>query len=406
MPQVVKDRSLDSQIINVQHPQGRLAERIEASVLSEMDVTKGLWDVALSCGKLGSSGAIQKDAVDDRHQGHSRETVALFRVHHSLCDGVSIAVAIGDLADEAAYLQDRMLEEIQMRKTKRGEHHQAYFFFLISIISSFLFIARFAIACIYALILQIRKMLVSRNPFDAVLLNSQIPSNRRSIHWTNVGSLEEMKGVAKNNSDHTTINDVACAMVTHAIKRQLMEHRDNMGSCIAIPQEVNITIPVHLHGGILRPGEQLGNNIGGFVSTIPLTIPERQSSSSRLYQISRILQREKALPSPIISWQLARVFTRGPVKFCTYMLKKFSANSVAVISNVRGFPIPVHWLGREVQSLCAFLPLPPGIPIGVVISSYAGVVSIGLNADKRAIPSGGHFSNWMIEEYEHIKNSI
>ena len=108
----------------------------------------------------------------------------------------------------------------------------------------------------------------------------------------------------------------------------------------------------------------------------------------------------------MISLQLARMFTRGPLRFCTYVLKKFSANSVAVVSNVKGFPIPVHWLGRRVQFLCAFLPLPPGIPIGVVISSYAGMVSFGLNADKRAVPNARKFSNWMLEEYEHIRAGI
>lgn len=403
---VVNNTPLGHHIVETQHPQGEFAKTIESKILSPMDVTKGLWDVSLSCGKLGSSGAISKDDVNERKEC-DRETVALFRVHHSLCDGVSIAFAIGDLADEAAYLRDKIRKEMKQKEETRAQN-QACYLFVVSMISSFAFMLKFVIACLYALLLQTWKMIISKNPFEPVLSMSEIPAKSRSICWKNVASLEEVKTVAKRISSRTTINDVACAMVTYAIKKQLEEHASIMGNktVIHIPQHVNITIPVHLTGGILRPGQQLGNNIGGFVSTIPLDTSNSQSATFRLQQITKILQREKSLPSPMISLQLARMFTRGPLRFCTYVLKKFSANSVAVVSNVKGFPIPVHWLGRRVQFLCAFLPLPPGIPIGVVISSYAGMVSFGLNADKRAVPNARKFSNWMLEEYEHIKSGI
>jgi hypothetical protein len=404
--QVNNEIPLDNQIVETPHPHGELAKTLESKILSPMDATKGLWDISFSCGELGSSGAIPEDIGNEERQKCDKETVALIRIHHSLCDGVSIAVAIGDLSDEAGYLRERIHEEIKRRQ--KTEPPQAYYYFVVSVISSFFFMFKFVLACFYALVLQLWKMFNSRNPFETVLSLSEIPANSRSIHWENVTTLEEMKAVAKRVSSKTTINDVACAMVTHAIKKQLEEHSRSMDDRvkIRIPNQVNITIPVHLSGGILRPGDQLGNNIGGFVSTIPLDISNEQSSISRLQQISKILQREKALPSPLISWQLARMFTRGPLNFCTFVLKKFSANSVAVVSNVKGFPIPVHWLGRRVQFLCAFLPLPPGIPIGVVISSYAGMVSFGLNADKRAIPDARKFSNWMLDEFERIKDGF
>ncbi len=398
---MVNNLPLDDHIYKTQHPQGGLAEMIESKILSPMDVTQGLWDISISCGKLGSSGAIATDILK-KEKECDQETVALFRIHHSICDGVSIAVAIGDLADEAALLRERIRKEAKKKKRAQKQH---YYYFVVSLVYSFVFMVNFLISCICALALQFWKMFNSNNPFDAVLSISEIPTATRSIAWENIARLDELKVVAKRISSRTTVNDVGCAMVTHAIKKQLEEHSESFGNkaVINIPQNVNVTIPVHLNGGILLPGHQLGNNIGGFVSSIPLDTSNTLTAASRLMQISKILQREKSLPSPIISWQLARIFTKGPLRFCTFALRKFSAHSVAVISNIKGFPIPVHWLGRRVQFLCAFLPLPPGIPIGVVISSYAGMISFGLNADKRAVPDPKKFANWMLEEYERIK---
>ena len=68
------------------------------------------------------------------------------------------------------------------------------------------------------------------------------------------------------------------------------------------------------------------------------------------------------------------------------MMKKFNANSVEVISNVKGSPFCVDWMRRKVILLCAFLPLPPGITIGVMIHNYDGNTSFSVNARKRAVP--------------------
>ena len=366
-----------------------------------MDVTKGLWDITLSSGQLGTSGAIASDSNES--EKNERETLAFFRVHHSLCDGVSIAVAIGDLADEAAYLKCKLLDELKKKEQNKYDRNDAYYF-LISTLTSLALMIYFILSCIYALFLQFLKMIMSSNPFDPLLTISEKANAGRSITWKDVTSLEEMRKTAKNVSERTTVNDVACAMVTHAIKQQLMEHSDLFGDdFIRVPSSVNITVPVHLTGGILRPGDQLGNRIGGFVTTIPLS-SKKESAKDRLKIISKVLQREKRLPSPWISWHIARMLMIGPASVSKFALKKFSAHSVAIVSNVRGFPIPVHWLGRRVQSLFAFLPLQPDIPIGIVVSSYAGKLSFSLNADSRAVPDPELFSDWMIEEYERIRD--
>jgi hypothetical protein len=84
-------------------------------------------------------------------------------------------------------------------------------------------------------------------------------------------------------------------------------------------------------------------------------------------------------------------------------MKNTNGQSAAVVSNVKGFPFKTHWNGRRNEVLCAFLPLPPGIPIGCVIQSYGGEVSFSIDADKRAVPDAGQFADWMLLEYERLK---
>jgi len=214
-----------------------------------------------------------------------------------------------------------------------------------------------------------------------------------------------VKRIGKEVSHKTTINDIAVAMVSHAIKKQLKYHAMQLDGevTVHIPKHVNLTIPVHLTGGILRPGDQLGNKVGGFVTSIPLNAPEGGSSRDRVSHISRKLHREKMLPAPMISWVLAKLCSDfAPDWISKLALRKFNANSVAVVSNIKGFPFGVHWLGRKVSFISAFLPLPPGIPIGVVVQSYDGNISLGINADMRVVPDAEKFADWMLAEFEII----
>ena len=63
---------------------------------------------------------------------------------------------------------------------------------------------------------------------------------------------------------------------------------------------------------------------------------------------------------------------------------------------------------RTIESCTGFLPLPPGIPLGVIVQSYAGVLSVSVTADKRAFPDADRFLSWIVEEYrilwEEAKN--
>lgn len=381
-------------------------------LVTPMNVNMCLWDLQLSSGDLGSSGALKtQECLTNNNAAMTRESLLLFRVHHSLCDAVSLSVAIGELADESKQLKENIFKEISKRMNAIKTQERSIIVTGIIMIVS---IIRFVLLSFLALSLQLWRVATTSSPFDNIMDSSTIPPGERSVAWRHLDTLHEMKKVSKTVTSSMTINDLAVHLVTHAIQCQLDEHSSSMTEHLSRqdcchgknrPTSVNIVIPVHLNGGFIKE-EDLGNKIGAFVSTVPL--PGRHKDSiSRAAKISQILHRDKSSPAALISWWLAKFSSDfAPDWWTKLMMRKFNAKSVAVVSNVKGWPFQVHWLGRKVGFLCAFLPLPPGIPIGIILQSYGGNVSLSINADRRAVPDANKFIEWMIEEYHNmmIKN--
>jgi len=394
---------MEKYVTNPVHPVGdnqELETRIHSMLLTPFDVTRGLWEAQLSSGALGTSGAIASEQFKQKTAQIERETLLLFRAHHSLCDGVSLSIVVGEIADESDKLKEQLQNEIRKRKQKKELNS---FYFIITLYISCKIMLWYIFSSIFASIFQIWRVATASSPFDEIVQSSKLPATSRSIAWRDLDSVNTIKMTAKRMSPSATVNDLAVHLVMYAIRRQLNEHNQKSSSFRKIPEKVNIVIPVHLSGGIIPEGEDIGNKIGAFVATVPLP-SVTESSCNDLKTISRILKHEKSSPAPMISWVLAKLCSEYmPINWTKYNMRKLNAKAVAVISNVKGWPFQVHWLGRKVCRLCAFLPLPPGIPIGAVIQSYDGNISFSINADSRAVPDANIFADWMVEEYARMK---
>lgn len=270
---------------------------------------------------------------------------------------------------------------------------------LLSAIGHFFFY--FVIGSLWALSYQIWLMITSSNPFDEIILKSKISSGTRSTSWRVIDEVDKVNRIAKSVASQATINDVLVSCVTSAIYKQLIHHRRSLA--VTIPSHTNIVIPVHLPTS--SKIFEMRNRIGGFVAKVPL--PSNSSNlacSSRLKDISKSLLLWKATPAPLISWAMARFCSDFlPENMAKTAILKGNARATVVITNIKGFPFEVHWMGRPVTFLSAFLPLPPGIPIGIVVQSYNGELSFTVNADKRAVPNADLFSSWMLDEYTSLK---
>eukprot|EP00804_Cyclotella_cryptica_P018705 CCRYP_007192-RA/>CCRYP_007192-RA protein AED:0.03 eAED:0.03 QI:254/1/1/1/0.33/0/4/1554/658 len=439
-----------------------LRYRLEHMLTSPIEVSDKLWEVKISNGPLGSSGAISRAKVnaimekirnDERHLSDNTkrneelqrrrfgvgelwsdaarkaeftpiESVLLFRTHHALADGASIIAALSDLCDEAEEIRadiKRVLRKWKLRG-KNGTFMRRLMNRLVRFAKMWIWLTLGSMrAFLYQIYLQ---MTTRKNPFDAVKADAEkkgLLITGRSVSWCDAAPLEEAKqitqAIGKANGVNITVNDLFVSCITSAIVRQLNEHEEFMAPMEAhehrpVTRHLNVVVPVHLRGGVVLPGESVGNRIGAFVTRCPGEIEHSdvgeeaiQCPTERILQVNKSLSHSKNSPAPLISHYLAKFCSDYlPDKWTQSLFKRANANACVVVSNNRGYHKKLHIGGMAIEAAHAFLPLPPGIPVGVVVQSYAGGVSLSVTAEKWAVPDPDTFLMWVMEEYERLRN--
>jgi diacylglycerol O-acyltransferase len=426
-----------------------LRNRIENMLTSPIEVAEKLWEVKISSGEIGSSGAISKvksEAITTRQrelneikalkrqltkgrlwkdavgETKSMESVLLFRSHHALADGASIMAALSDLCDEAEEIRSDI--EVELKRWKRGKGKKGV---LGRLISRLLRLIRFivwmtlgsATSAMYQVWLQLT---TPTNPFDAVKQDAEkkgLAMSGRAISWCDACPLDEAKRItqilSKANGSNITVNDLFVSCISAAVTRQLIEHEEFMAPAAAhsrkyVARNINVCIPVHLRGGVILPHESLGNRIGAFVTRVPgeMTHDARGGGtqscpSERLMKVHKSLKWAKQSPAPFLSHYVAKFCSDYlPEQWTKNIFKRANCNACVAVSNNRGHKNKIHINGMEVESAHGFLPLPPGIPIGVVVQSYAGVMSLSVTAEKWAVPDPDKFLRWCLDEYSRL----
>ena len=123
--------------------------------------------------------------------------------------------------------------------------------------------------------------------------------------------------------------------------------------------------------------------------------------SKRLSLVHDELYKVKRSPAAILSYVMAKgVAKYFPERLAIRLFESSSANAAVAITNSRGFEDKVHINGMTVEAVAGFLPLPPGLPIGVVVGSYGSVIHLSVNADKWAVPDADIFLSWVLDEYK------
>jgi len=383
-----------------------LKHRIQTCLTHPLNVEDSLWQVQISSGTLGSSGAIpgNKATLLQQEFPYFKESILLFRGHHALADGVSLTAAFGDLTDEAQELRKIIQKEV---KRRMGVSSKTLLQKLQFYMKKLLW---FCYGSIQATLHHLYLLLFTpNNPFDELQSLLQNDSNTgRTVSWCDAAPLEQVKQVAKSMGDKVTVNDVMVSCVTFAVARQLDVHRKKLAAIH--PQHtrvqttrsntINVVIPVHLGGGVLLPGQSVGNNIGAFCAQVPGE--ETIGAKVRLERVHNSLWTAKSTPAPLLSYMFARATFVLPTSVTQRLFRSSQAHACVAVTNNRGSPRELHVDGHAIVSMAGFLPLPPGIPIGVSVTSYNGEISLSVTAEPWAVPNSDEFLKWVLEEYQRL----
>jgi hypothetical protein len=439
-------------------PRAELKDRINDAISEPLDLDRRLWEVRTATnGVIGQSGAIEPSRLqrilEQKADVHDVESLLFFRAHHCMADGVSLGALFGDFMDEGSEFRSRILEEIQKYKSQRKKvpWYKKLLFFLYY----------WCYGTIRAILYQIQLYWMSltqktKNPWSILrqmyaqqnlLQNGDEMYESRSLSWLQVASLDEVKRVTEYYSarfkERVTINDIFCSCVSAAIVKLLQYHRAVNPRLredeLSLPS-MNMVIPVHMLGGILLPGQSIGNKIGAMVSRVPgeeidddgsmtttTTTPTAGAgmAEKRLLEVNKILTERKQTPAAALAYLMASFMgfwssaaTRDDnavlegsssspsSSWTSWVFEKAHADATVVVTNVRGPDRLVHIDGRPVHGVISFLPLPPGIPIGIVVSSYNGQVSLSVTAEPWAVPNADQFLEWVSDEYQTLLNQV
>lgn len=397
-----------------------LKSMITDALLTPMDLSKGLWEAWVGTGgAVGQSGATPSSSSSSvkTSQNNEVESLLLFRAHHCMADGVSLGAIFGDFMDEGEDFRAMIKEQVNsFRKRKRSWWQKLQ-----------LFLYYWCWGSIKAVAYQIHlyfhsTFLSSPNPWTALQKGAAAATNEagqvRTLSWVQIATVQEAKQVAdfftkqhKNESKRQkmTINDIFCSCVTGATAKLMAYHRQKQDNPDLVLPHLNLVIPVHMAGGVMLPGSPLGNKIGAMVNQVPAE--KSNSASERLHLVHQTLWERKQTPAAALSFVVANVFggTLGSIlgkSMTSWLFTKAHANASVVVTNVRGPEKAAHLDGRTVEANLGFLPLPPGVPLGLVVTSYNQRITLTVMAESWAVPDADEFLSWVVEEYQELLNEV
>jgi WS/DGAT C-terminal domain len=431
-----------------------------SSILSTPSYTAKIGNTVPTSYLTHSTEGIDQSSSEPDGSGGRRlaPTLLLFRGHHVLADGASMAAAFMDMFDEADLLRNEILAAVQRFRLRRKRSKRTMW---QSLWRKWVQLVQLCYGTIKSFIHIIRLLycqaFLDPNPWKVIEQQSKIDQEsvdaaRRIVAWSDVASVEQVKWVADTLSDgdigkkakktgfKITVNDVFIACVTAAMSKQLQYHRQHMqelshqrtaakqkakkenAKVLDEQRYMHVAVPVHLKGGVVLPNESVSNCIGALVARVPCEMDNEDEFSSpsdsttnrsveRLRAVSSELHAIKRTPTAIISYIMAKVLSNittmniFPSSWMSYLYSNANAGSMVVVSNNRGPSVPVHIDGHKVESITGFVPLPPGIPVGVVVMSYAGHINCALSAEPWAVPDGDQFMLWILEEYLELVNA-
>lgn len=445
-----------------QIPVAELKDRVnDASLYEPLDLNTRLWEAwTATGGTLGQSGAISTDATTakstTKNEEKEVESLLLFRAHHCLGDGVSLGALFADLMDEGPEMQAKIQAQIKIyKKKKKGTPWWKKLLFILyywiwGTMRALMYQTYLFASSWYDQYEHDDPWIILKTFYDekrnALIVDKQLSVPPRSLAWEIIAPVDEVKKVAdfysrlnrKENGKKSkiTINDVFCSCASAAVVKQLAYHRavnpKLSNQKLSLPS-INLIIPVHLQGGILLPGQGMGNKIGAMVSRIPGDRVKKKNldtndrsvlAQERLIQVHSVLNARKQTPVAVLSYLMAGLMgylspsssndasTNNPTGYSVgssssswtpWLFRKAHANASLVVTNVRGPQNIMHMEGRPVRAILGFLPLPAGVPVGLVVNSYDNKMSLTVTAEEYAVPDADQFLRWVKEEYDLLK---
>ncbi|MBZ5628108.1 MAG: wax ester/triacylglycerol synthase family O-acyltransferase [Acidobacteriia bacterium] len=227
-----------------------------------------------------------------------------------------------------------------------------------------------------------------RLPFNVICRGPQ------KFHWTEI-PLAEIKAVKQ--ACGTTVNDVALATMTLAVRRYAELH--------GVPLQgrtLRIVVPVSVRG---KEGvEELGNRITFLPVSIPLDLPGPKPLIAAVSETMALLKGAHlaefvgfagsllgAIPTALQAL-LGPITSQLPLSLCNL-----------IFTNVRGPETPLYLLGHKMVACYPYVPIGGEMGMNCAVLTYDGTAYFGFTGDVHAVPDLKCFEKLLVQSFAELR---
>ncbi len=195
--------------------------------------------------------------------------------------------------------------------------------------------------------------------------------------------LDALKRAAK--SVEVTVNDAFLAAVTGGLRRYHERHQTTVDS-------LRVTMPINL-----RTAEDLGT-WGNRITLARVALPVAEANpADRMQMVHRVVETVRKEPSSRVTDTIAEGLNFLPTGYIGGMLKHVDF----LASDVPGSPVPIYLAGAEVTGFFGFGPT-IGASFNITLISYKESCDIGINVDISAVPDSDVLLECLREGFEEV----
>jgi diacylglycerol O-acyltransferase / wax synthase len=218
---------------------------------------------------------------------------------------------------------------------------------------------------------MLRRLGFARTDDDSPLRGAL--SGRKRMTWSPAIPLEPVK--AAGRASGATVNDLALAAVSGALRRYLQHHGRDVS-------RLTVVVPVNL-----RPSDQpldpgRGNQFG--LAFVPLPVAE-PDAANRLAAVQTAMNSVKETGEGVVTAGALTVLGHVPTTVEQWWLDLFAGRATAVVTNIAGPREEVSLAGVPLRGFTAWVPATGPVGIGLSICSYAGQLLLGVAVDEALV---------------------
>jgi diacylglycerol O-acyltransferase len=223
---------------------------------------------------------------------------------------------------------------------------------------------------------------------DDTPINGRVGPHRR-FDWTSC-RVDDLKAVRK--AWGCTINDVVLTIVTGAIREYLQSRRVDPAQI-----DFRVSSPV----SVRKEEEQgkLGNRVSSWIIPLPIGLAKPREQLDAIHAQTQELKESRQALGVELMMQVAEW---TPSVLLSLGARAMSGPINTIVTNVPGPQVPLYFHGARVREIYPMVPLMDGMGLGIAVTSYAGTMNFGFNADPDIVPDLAHFTALVRRSLERI----